>query len=366
MLCITCIHCYEKLQSVSTDQLEELYDNHLGIYHKVSKLEERKMIVSRTTKVEVNLVSRLGSASPWYECGTHKCLVCSAQVHLGSLESHVTLAHRIAKNQYLVIFHLHESVFAIPDHECLVCGESIKHTLKNIKDHLLSQHIMNMADYYFKYIRDLVAIHRETLSDSNNNAVNVAVVPIHEQSLEEDEEGWEESRMDYVLSGEDRSGEFAVNVADVPIHEQSLEEDEEGCEESRMEYEDRSVVGKDEFLGERSLVREEEIVLGEVSSVREALSVGEDGKACEELIVAHLLGDEGEVDDCQDGGHPRTRADPPTDIASAPKRARLADMQEWDEITSEKQFEEEADVLPMEETRMDQATWPRYRCSCEA
>ena len=124
---------------MSNDELDELYQTHL--------LNVHKFTVSKTTKIELNLVSELGSM-PWYECGSHKCLVCERNIYLGTFVKHLTLAHKLALDEYLVIFELKDSssVFDIPDLQCMVCQGAVTHTLSNIKSHLWVKHNMTMAD----------------------------------------------------------------------------------------------------------------------------------------------------------------------------------------------------------------------------
>ena len=142
------------LQAVSKDELDILYETHLLEDHKFTVSSERQVTISRTTKIELNMLS--DPSMPWYECGSHKCLVCDGDIYLGSLEKHLMSAHKIGLAEYRVIFELKErsSVFAIPDFQCLVCEGAVTHTLSHIKSHLWVRHNMPMEDYFFKYVKD--------------------------------------------------------------------------------------------------------------------------------------------------------------------------------------------------------------------
>ena len=111
---------------------------------------------------------------PWYESGSHKCLVCQSKIFLGSVKKHLTLVHKLSMDEYLVIFEMKDSDFAIPDWKCLVCGGAVPHTLCDIRSHLWVKHSIPMADYYFKYVKDLIVKDQsdclETSSNNNNNS----------------------------------------------------------------------------------------------------------------------------------------------------------------------------------------------------
>ena len=105
MLSINCIFCYLKLQSISKEKLDDLYDKHLFSSHKFTIASEREMAISRTNKVEV----KLGTRIPWYECSVHVCLVCDKNVNLGSLKLHLSETHKLGIDEYEIIFGLKEN-----------------------------------------------------------------------------------------------------------------------------------------------------------------------------------------------------------------------------------------------------------------